>query len=106
VLRGLPVEERKRAIRTRALRDGPMRRDADLISDEAGKMCEQLGDSGEVDLLEFFGELMTCTSTATLIGKEFRDDLAAKGAEFEGVVCPRNGSHPSARHHGRSIGSV
>ena len=38
--------------------------------------------SGEIDLLEFFGELTTYTSTATLIGNEFRDDLAQKGAEF------------------------
>ena len=42
-------------------------------------MCEHLQGSGGFDLLEFFGELTTYTSTATLIGQEFRDDLAAEG---------------------------
>jgi sterol 14-demethylase len=78
----LPVEERKKAIRTRALRDDYMRRHADVISAETDAMCERLQGSGALDLLEFFGELTTYTSTATLIGQEFRDDLAAKGSEF------------------------
>jgi len=78
----LPVEARKKAIRTRALRDDYMRRHADVISAETEAMCERLQESGDFDLLEFFGELTTYTSTATLIGQEFRDDLAAKGSEF------------------------
>lgn len=78
----LPVEQRKKAIRTRALRDEHMRRHADVIDGETERMCDRLGDAGELDLLEFFGELTTYTSTATLIGQEFRDDLARKGAEF------------------------
>ncbi len=78
----LPVEQRKKAIRTRALRDEYMRRHADVISTETEKMCERLQAPGELDLLEFFGELTTYTSTATLIGNEFRDDLAQKGGEF------------------------
>ncbi|MBW2388157.1 MAG: cytochrome P450 [Deltaproteobacteria bacterium] len=78
----LPVEQRKRAIRTRALRDDHMRGHAEVIAAETEKMCDRLGDSGEIDLLEFFGELTTYTSTATLIGQEFRDDLALKGVEF------------------------
>ncbi|MBW2446214.1 MAG: cytochrome P450 [Deltaproteobacteria bacterium] len=78
----LPVEQRKKAIRTRALRDEYMRRHADLISAETEQMCERLQEPCEIDLLEFFGELTTYTSTATLIGQEFRDDLAQKGGEF------------------------
>ena len=78
----LPVEQRKRAIRTRALRDDHMRGHAEVIAAETEKMCDRLADSGEIDLLEFFGELTTYTSTATLIGQEFRDDLALKGVEF------------------------
>ncbi len=78
----LPVEQRKKAIRTRALRDEYMRRHADVISTETEKICERLQQPGELDLLEFFGELTTYTSTSTLIGNEFRDDLAQKGGEF------------------------
>ena len=78
----LPVEQRKKAIRTRALRDEYMRRHADVINAETEAMCERLQGSGDFDLLEFFGELTTYTSTATLIGQEFRDDLAQKGSEF------------------------
>ena len=78
----LPVEQRKHALRTRALRDEHMRRHAEVIARETEAMCDRLGDEGEIDLLEFFGELTTYTSTATLIGQEFRDDLAKKGGEF------------------------
>ena len=78
----LPVEQRKKAIRTRALRDEYMRRHADVISAETEAMCDGLEGSEDFDLLEFFGELTTYTSTATLIGQEFRDDLAQKGGEF------------------------
>ena len=76
----LPVEQRKQTLRTRALRDAYMRRHADVICAETEKMCERLRDSGEIDLLAFFGELTTYTSTATLIGQEFRDDLARRAA--------------------------
>ncbi len=78
----LPVEQRKKAIRTRALRDEHMRGHANVIATETEKMCDRLGATGEFDLLEFFGELTTYTSTATLIGQEFREDLSRKGAEF------------------------
>ncbi|MCP3985384.1 MAG: cytochrome P450 [bacterium] len=82
VIFDLPVEQRKQAIRSRALRDDYMRRHAEVISAETEAMCERLQGSGDFDLLEFFGELTTHTSTATLIGQEFRDDLAEKGGEF------------------------
>jgi len=78
----LPVEQRKSTLRTRALRDEHMRHHAEVIARETEKMCDLLGEEGEIDLLEFFGELTTYTSTATLIGPEFRDDLAQKGSEF------------------------
>ena len=78
----LPVEQRKKTLRTQALRDEHMRRHAEVIARETAQMGERLGEEGEIDLLEFFGELTTYTSTATLIGQEFRDDLAQKGVEF------------------------
>ncbi len=82
VIFDLPVEQRKKTLRTRALRDEHMRRHSEVIAAETEKMCERLEGSGEIDLLEFFGELTTYTSTSCLIGPEFRDDLAQKGAEF------------------------
>ena len=78
----LPLEARRKTLRTRALRDQHMRGHAEVIARETERMCDALGDSGEIDLLDFFGELTTYTSTATLIGSEFRDDLAVKGREF------------------------
>lgn len=78
----LPVAQRRKTLRTQALRDEYMRRHSDVIAAETQRMCDRLGESGEIDLLDFFGELTTYTSTATLIGLEFRDDLAQKGAEF------------------------
>lgn len=78
----LPLEARRRTLRTQALRDVHMRGHAEVIARETERMCDQLEESGEIDLLEFFGELTTYTSTATLIGQEFRDDLAVRGREF------------------------
>ena len=78
----LPLEARRRTLRTQALRDVHMRGHAEVIARETERMCDQLGESGEIDLLDFFGELTTYTSTATLIGQSFRDDLAIRGPEF------------------------
>ena len=78
----LPLEARRRTLRTQALRDVHMRGHAEVIARETERMCDQLGESGEIDLLDFFGELTTYTSTATLIGQSFRDDLAIRGREF------------------------
>ena len=78
----LPLEARRRTLRTQALRDAHMRGHAEVIARETERMCDELGESGEIDLLDFFGELTTYTSTATLIGQEFRDDLAVRGQEF------------------------
>jgi len=82
VIFDLPVEKRKKAIRTRATRDEYMRRHAEVIAAETHAMCDRLASTGDFDLLDFFGELTTYTSTATLIGQEFRDDLAFAGSEF------------------------
>ena len=78
----LPLDARRKTLRTRALRDQHMRGHAEVIARETERMCDALGETGEIDLLDFFGELTTYTSTATLIGPEFRDDLAVKGREF------------------------
>ena len=45
-------------------------------------MMESLGDSGEIDLLDFFSELTLYTSSACLIGKHFREELTP---EYFGV---------------------
>jgi len=71
-------EQRKQAMRNQALRDQAMRGHAETIAAETHRMAERLGDEGEVDLLDFFAELTLYTSTACLIGKEFRDELTAE----------------------------
>jgi len=45
-------------------------------------MIEKWGDSGEIDLLEFFAELTIYTSTACLIGKKFRNQLDSRFANY------------------------
>ncbi len=77
-----PAAQRKQALRNHALRDQYMRGHAEVIARETVAMCERMGESGEIDLLDFFGELTTYTSTSTLIGREFREQLAPMGREF------------------------
>jgi len=74
-------EQRKQAIKNQSLRDKFMRGHAEVIADETEKMIAGWGESGEVDLLDFFSELTIYTSTACLIGKEFRDELTPEFAE-------------------------
>jgi sterol 14alpha-demethylase len=68
-------EQRKQAVRNRSLRDQFMRGHAEMIAAETERMLSRFGDSGEFDLLDFMAELTIYTSTACLIGKEFRDEL-------------------------------
>jgi sterol 14-demethylase len=52
-----------------------MKGHAESISGEVRRMMEGLGSKGEIDLLDFFSELTIYTSSACLIGKQFREEL-------------------------------
>jgi len=71
-------EQRRQGLRNQSLRDSFMRGHAELIATETERMMDKLGDSGELDLLDFFSELTIYTSSACLIGKEFREELSAE----------------------------
>ena len=75
VFDGTP-EQRRQAMRNQSLRDKMMRTHAETIAAETRRMMERLGESGEIDLLDFFSELTLYTSSACLIGKEFREELS------------------------------
>ena len=74
VFDGTP-EQRKQAMKNQSLRDKFMRGHAEVVAFETRRMMETLGDEGELDLLDFFSELTLYTSSACLIGKQFRDEL-------------------------------
>ena len=65
-----------------ALRGEHMKGHAATIEREVRKMIENWGDSGEIDLLEFFAELTIYTSTSCLIGTKFRNQLDSRFANF------------------------
>jgi sterol 14-demethylase len=71
-------EQRKQALRNQALRDKMMRSHAEVIGAETERAIAKWGEQGEIDLLDFFAELTLYTSSACLIGKEFREDLSAE----------------------------
>jgi len=68
-------EQRKQALRNQSLRAEFMKGHAETIAREVKRMMAKLGDAGEIDLLDFFAELTIYTSSACLIGKEFREEL-------------------------------
>jgi sterol 14-demethylase len=74
VFDGTP-EQRKQALRNQSLTAKFMEGHAQTIALEVRRMADTLGDSGEIDLLDFFSELTIYTSSACLIGKEFREEL-------------------------------
>ncbi len=73
-------EQRKQALRNQSLRDKQMRGHAELIAEETVRAIQDWGDAGEIDLLDFFAELTIYTSSACLIGKEFREELTPEFA--------------------------
>jgi sterol 14-demethylase len=75
------VEQRKQAIKNRSLRDESMRGHAEVIAAETERMAARLGRSGTFDLLDFFSELTLYTSSACLLGREFREELGPEFAE-------------------------
>jgi sterol 14-demethylase len=75
-------EQRKQAMRNQSLRDKFMRGHAEKIAAEVERMTADWPESGEIDLLAFFAELTLYTSTACLIGPQFRDELGPEYAEI------------------------
>ncbi len=77
VFDGTP-EQRKQALRNQSLTAQFMQGHAETIASEVRRMMATLGDEGEIDLLDFFAELTMYTSSACLIGKEFREELTSE----------------------------
>ncbi|GAD86021.1 cytochrome P450 [Nocardia asteroides] len=75
-------ERRKEMLHNQALRADFMRGHAATISREVDRMIAGWGDSGEIDLLDFFAELTIYTSSACLIGPKFRDELDSRFAQL------------------------
>jgi sterol 14-demethylase len=75
VVYDVPPEKRRSMMKTPALREKNLRASAEVIAHETERMAKTLGDSGEIDLLDFTAELTIYTSSATLIGQAFRDAL-------------------------------
>jgi sterol 14-demethylase len=77
VFDGTP-EQRKQALRNQSLTAKFMSGHAETIANEVQRMMATLDDEGEIDLLDFFAELTMYTSSACLIGKEFREELTSE----------------------------
>jgi sterol 14-demethylase len=77
VFDGTP-EQRKQALRNQSLTAKFMQSHAETIATEVQRMMATLEDEGEIDLLDFFAELTMYTSSACLIGKEFREELTSE----------------------------
>jgi sterol 14-demethylase len=75
-------ERRKEMLHNTALRGEHMKSHAATIENEVRRMIAGWGDSGEIDLLDFFAELTIYTSTACLIGKKFREELDSRFAHL------------------------
>lgn len=70
-------ERRSEMLHNQALKGAHMKQHAITIPLEVERMIADWGDEGEIDLLEFFGELTLYTSSACLIGRKFREELSA-----------------------------
>jgi len=70
-----PPERRREMLHNQALRDTFMRGHATTIQSEVERMVAKGGDTGEIDLLDWFAELTIYTSSACLIGRRFREEL-------------------------------
>lgn len=75
-------ERRKEMLHNSALRGDHMRSHANTIEREVRRMIENWGETGEIDLLDFFAELTIYTSTACLIGRKFREQLDSRFADL------------------------
>jgi sterol 14-demethylase len=80
-----PPERRREMLHNQALRDKFMRGHASTIAGEVEHMVTRFGDEGDtgtIDLLDWFAELTIYTSSACLIGKKFRSELDRRFAEL------------------------
>jgi sterol 14alpha-demethylase len=75
-------ERRKEMLHNAALRGEQMKGHAATIENEVRRMIADWGDSGEIDLLDFFAELTIYTSSACLIGTKFRNQLDGRFARL------------------------
>ncbi len=75
-------EQRKQAMRNQSLRDQHLRGHAEKIAAEVERMTESWGESGELDVFDFFSELTLYTSTTCLVGPQFRAEL---GPEYVSI---------------------
>lgn len=75
-------ERRKEMLHNSALRGDHMKSHAATIEREVRRAIEGWGDTGEIELLDFFSELTIYTSTACLIGRKFRDQLDSRFANY------------------------
>lgn len=75
-------ERRKEMLHNSALRGEQMKGHAATIEGEVQKITRDWGDSGEIELLDFFAELTIYTSTACLIGLKFREQLDQRFASY------------------------
>ena len=75
-----------------ALRHGRMRTYTDIIADETKKMIAGWGDTGQIEVCEFFGTLTSFTSSRCLLGEEFRtemsEEFARVYADLEAGIVP------------------
>ena len=74
-------EERQQMLKNQALRGDMMRGHAQTIEAEIRRMVAGWGDSGQIDLLDFFAELTIYTTSSCLIGKPFREELDGRFAQ-------------------------
>ena len=75
-------ERRKEMLHNSALRGEQMKGHAATIESEVRRAIAGWGQSGEIDLLDFFAELTIYTSSACLIGKKFREELDERFAHL------------------------
>jgi len=77
-----PPERRREMLHNQALRDSYMRGHAETIQREVDELISVWGDEGQIDLLDWLGELTIYTSSSCLIGRRFRLDLDHRFAEL------------------------
>jgi sterol 14-demethylase len=75
-----PPERRKEMLRNSALRGEQMKGHASTIEREIRQMLAHWGQSGEIDLLDYFAELTIYTTSSCLIGPRFREELDGRFA--------------------------
>ncbi|MGI5168052.1 cytochrome P450 [Spirillospora sp. CA-253888] len=75
-------EQRREALHNQALKGSFLKGHAATIAGEVDRMTAGWGESGEIDLLDWFAELTIYTSSACLIGRKFREQLDRRFAEL------------------------